>query len=107
MGEGTLELNSTAGVGYIAHISDIHFDPFYDPTLLVQLINKEAADWEGVFETSTIKSYGTVGSDSNYNLLKSFLDALLQYELYFATRRDEGQFANVSMHYCLLDAHGI
>jgi len=37
------------------------------------LINKEAAEWEGVFETSSIKGYGTVGCDSNYNLLKSFL----------------------------------
>ena len=70
--------------GNIAHVSDIHFDPFYDPTLLVQLINKEASDWEGIFETSTIKGYGTVGSDSNYNLLKSFLADM-------AERTEEGR----------------
>ncbi len=61
------------GAGNIAHISDIHFDPFYDPSLLAKLINTEAAEWEGVFNTSKIKGYGSVGSDANYNLLHSFL----------------------------------
>ena len=70
--------------GTIAHLSDIHFDPFYDPSLIAELIDKPADAWEGVFESSQINGYGTAGKDSNYTLMKSaFAD--------MAARTDRGR----------------
>jgi predicted MPP superfamily phosphohydrolase len=68
--------SSTAGpTGDIAHISEIHFDPFYDATLVAQLIKADAKDWESIFKTSKITDFGTVNqSETNYNLLVSFLE---------------------------------
>jgi hypothetical protein len=61
-------------IGNVPHISDIHFNPFYDTTLLPQLITAEVNQWESIFETSKIKGFGTVSSDeTNYTLLVSSL----------------------------------
>lgn len=61
--------------GNIPHISDIHFNPFYDSTLSAQLIKSAPEEWEGIFQQSTDKSYGPVNNDgeTNYFLLDSAL----------------------------------
>jgi hypothetical protein len=61
-------------IGNIPHISDIHFNPFYDTTLVPQLIAAEVNRWESIFETSKIKGFGTVSkNETNYILLVSSL----------------------------------
>jgi sphingomyelin phosphodiesterase acid-like 3 len=61
-------------IGNVPHISDIHFNPFYDTTLLPQLIAAEVNQWESIFETSKIKGFGTVSkNETNYILLVSSL----------------------------------
>ncbi len=60
--------------GNIAHVSDIHFNPFYDKSLCPQLIAKEATEWEAIFKTSKITGYGEVNSsETNFNLFTGLL----------------------------------
>lgn len=62
------------GQGNVAHVSDIHFNPFYDGTLMPGLLKYGADRWRMVFESSLVKGYGTWSKDeTNYNLLKSSL----------------------------------
>lgn len=57
-----------------AHITDIHFNPFYDPKLVPQLLKAKVEEWEGIFESSEVTGYGTVNSsETNYNLLMASL----------------------------------
>lgn len=61
--------------GNIAHISDIHFNPFYDSTLVSQLIKADVEEWESIFATSKIKGFGTYyKNETNYHLLKFSLE---------------------------------
>jgi len=61
-------------VGNVPHISDIHFNPFYDTTLLPQLIAAKVNQWESIFQTSEIKDFGAVNkNETNYTLLVSSL----------------------------------
>lgn len=61
--------------GDVPHISDIHFNPFYDTALLPRLIAAEANQWESIFLTSKIKGFGSVGkNETNYILLVSSLE---------------------------------
>ncbi len=56
-------------------ISDIHFDPFYDTTLLQQLIATEVGGWQATFESSSIKTYSPLGKeDANYPLFRSAIE---------------------------------
>ena len=58
---------------FFASMSDIHFDPFYDPTLVDQLIQSEYHNWKTIFSSSSKKGCGTYGADTNYPLLNSAL----------------------------------
>lgn len=49
--------------------SDVHFDPFYDPSLFPQLVAADPRDWGGIFKTSSIKTPSGYGSGTNYPLL--------------------------------------
>lgn len=59
-------------------ISDIHFDPFFDPSLMNSLIHAPHTRWEAIFESSRIRLPNGYGSDANYPLLKSVLTAMQQ-----------------------------
>lgn len=50
-------------------ISDVHFDPFYDPTLFSALVDADVSQWDDIFKTSSITTPSTWGSDANYPLL--------------------------------------
>lgn len=65
-----------ASTGNIPHISDIHFNPFYDSTLSAQLIKASPDQWEGIFQQSKDKSFGPVNNngETNYFLLVSALE---------------------------------
>ncbi len=61
--------------GTFVSFSDLHFNPFFDPSLVAQLVRADAGRWPGIFERSTVTGVGGYGNDSNYALLKSALAA--------------------------------
>lgn len=56
-------------------LSDIHFDPFAEASLVKRLIAADAGDWRAIFESAALTGYSGPGKDTNYPLLKSALDA--------------------------------
>jgi len=58
--------------------SDVHFNPFYDPSLYPKLVAADPSKWAGIFEGSGIKELSTWGSDTNYPLFKLALSAIRQ-----------------------------
>jgi len=58
------------------NFSDVHFDPFYDTTLVGKLIQSEYTQWESIYESSEIKSLSSYGSDSNFPLFKSAMEEM-------------------------------
>ena len=58
--------------------SDIHFNPFYDPSLFQALNGADATQWADIFRTSNIKEPSTWGSDTNYPLLALTLSGIKQ-----------------------------
>lgn len=57
-------------------VSDVHFNPFADPSLVAQLEAADVARWEAIFASSSITSFSTYGSDVNEPLLRSALAAM-------------------------------
>jgi hypothetical protein len=68
----------TTPTGKFLHLSDIHFDPFADPTLVVQLSNAPVDQWEAILQTSSNQTPASGKKDSNYALLKSALTQAAQ-----------------------------
>ena len=66
-----LAFASSAAAEKFLSVSDIHFDPFSDPTLIAKLEAAPAADWEAILASSTVVSFSTYGSDINDVLLRS------------------------------------
>ena len=56
-------------------ISDLHFDPLADPSLVKQLIDAPVGDWETIFSSSKQTGYAHAPQDANYPLIKSALSA--------------------------------
>jgi hypothetical protein len=52
-------------------VSDIHFDPFADPTLVAKLEVADVAEWDAILASSSVKSLSTYGSDINDPLLRA------------------------------------
>lgn len=44
----------TQAPGFFGALSDIHFNPFYDPALVDRLAAAEPSAWDGIFKTSSI-----------------------------------------------------
>lgn len=66
----------TAPSGQFLHLSDIHFNPFADQTLVPQLSGTPVDQWESILQKSPLQTPETDnGQDSNYALLKSALQA--------------------------------
>jgi len=61
--------------GRVLLISDIHFDPLADLSILEDLTNDPADQWEGTFVKSKQNEYARAPADTNYPLLKSALSA--------------------------------
>ncbi|HXO21967.1 MAG TPA: metallophosphoesterase [Thermoanaerobaculia bacterium] len=64
----------SAGGTFVA-LSDLHFNPFYDPALMPRLMAAEAGGWRAIFESSTVTGVSGYGADTNYPLLRSALAA--------------------------------
>ena len=71
-GRGATSRKST---GRVLLISDIHFDPLADLSILEDLTNDPADQWEGTFAKSKQNEYARAPADTNYPLLKSALSA--------------------------------
>ncbi|HEV2425031.1 MAG TPA: hypothetical protein VGZ29_09415 [Terriglobia bacterium] len=56
--------------------SDIHFNPFYDPSLYSRLAAADPAEWAGIFQASAITAPSGWGTDTNYPLFKLALSAI-------------------------------
>ena len=58
--------------------SDVHFNPFYDPSLFQKLVSADADQWTGIFQTSKITAPSAWGSDTNYPALVLALASIKQ-----------------------------
>src|ERR1700758_3885503 len=65
----------SAACGNALLISDLHFDPLADPSLVKQLIGAPVCDWETIFSSSKQTHYAHAPQDANYPLIKSTLSA--------------------------------
>lgn len=70
-------------------ISDIHFNPYFDPTLMKQLEASDVSGWAAIFQSSKIQQPNSYKSDTNYPLFVSFLADL-------KTRAAGARFATIS-----------
>jgi len=67
-------MNDTAGSKTLLLFSDVHFDPFADPSLVAALAASDVSAWKSILGSSSLNAYPTYGSDSNYTLFESALD---------------------------------
>ena len=63
------------GQGLFLIMTDIHFDPFADPSLVEALASAPVAQWQSIFSVSSLSGFPQYGSHTNYPLMKSALDA--------------------------------
>ena len=54
--------------------SDVHFNPFADPSLVPALAASDVSAWKDILASSSLTAYSSYGSDSNYVLFESTLD---------------------------------
>jgi sphingomyelin phosphodiesterase acid-like 3 len=64
--------------GNIISVSDIHFNPYFDPSLVTKLVQSGYKQWPAIFASSAVKQPNTYNSDSNFPLFKSALAAMKQ-----------------------------
>ncbi len=61
-------------------VSDIHFDPFADPRIAEKLLVAPGERWRAIFAAAGPQAISGYGSDANYALLESTLDAMRNAE---------------------------
>ena len=68
--------SSSGGSGgkHIVVISDVHFNPFYDPALFDQLVEYDPSQWRDIFESTTNSSLPNYGQEANYRLFNMTMD---------------------------------
>lgn len=59
-------------------ISDIHFNPFADPSLFEALMTRPVSAWNQLLDASLEDGVSQFGTDTNYVLLKSCLSAAVE-----------------------------
>jgi hypothetical protein len=64
---------STAFGEKFLSVSDVHFNPFADPSLVAKLEAADVAQWDAILASSTMTSFSAYGSDVNDPLLRSAL----------------------------------
>ena len=57
-------------------VSDIHFNPMADPTLVGELAAADPTQWETILERSKLIRFSQYGQDTNWWLLRSALDQM-------------------------------
>ncbi len=66
--------------GKLLLVSDIHFNPMADPTLVADLAAAEPAQWESILQRSKLTAFSPYGQDSNWWLMRSAFDAIARTE---------------------------
>jgi sphingomyelin phosphodiesterase acid-like 3 len=66
-----LAVASSAFAEQFLSVSDVHFNPFADPTLVTRLEAAEASEWDAIFASSAVTAFSTFGSDINDPLFRS------------------------------------
>ncbi|MEE9914082.1 MAG: metallophosphoesterase [Deltaproteobacteria bacterium] len=74
-GNGT---NTASSSFPVVVVSDVHFNPFYDPKLFPALVTAAPGQWASVFQTSEITAPSVWGADTNYPLLALALESIKQ-----------------------------
>jgi hypothetical protein len=74
-GTDALPFTPGPGQGVFLIVSDIHFDPFADPAIVKELAAADVQAWPAIFESSKEPGFAQYGSDSNYPLMASALEA--------------------------------
>jgi hypothetical protein len=64
-----------AGQGIFLHLSDIHFNPFADPTIVRRLIAAPVEQWVAIFRGSKSTPFWEKNQDTTFPLLTSMLAA--------------------------------
>ena len=59
-------------------ISDIHFNPFWDPGIAAEVVDAPASQWDAIFSRSTQTVFAQHSHDTNFPLLKSALATMQQ-----------------------------
>jgi sphingomyelin phosphodiesterase acid-like 3 len=77
-----------ASVYHIVTVSDLHFNPLYDPSLFPQLLSSlptpgtashwDPSPWQTIFQSSNMKTPSTAGTDTNYPLLLLAMESIEQ-----------------------------
>ena len=57
-------------------VSDIHFNPMADPSLVGDLVAADPTQWENILERSKLTRFSQYGQDTNWWLLRSALDQM-------------------------------
>jgi len=68
-----------SSVYQVVTVSDLHFNPFYDPSLYSSHGAADASQWAGIFQTSKVTSPTGGGTDTNYPLLMLTLADMKQH----------------------------
>lgn len=75
-GNDTVVDSANDSTGKFFTISDIHFDPFYDTSLVKKLMQTNVEEWEAVFGSSSVKAYIIPNEDSDFPLMQSAFAAM-------------------------------
>jgi len=65
----------TAGSSVFLSITDIHFDPFADISIVKKLNSSPVSQWQEIFTNARDNDAANYGSDANYSLTSSAIEA--------------------------------
>lgn len=68
-----------SSVYQVVTISDLHFNPLYDPALYSSLVAADSSQWAGIFQNSQVQTPTGGGTDTNYPLLLLTLRDMKQH----------------------------
>jgi sphingomyelin phosphodiesterase acid-like 3 len=77
---GLLWAQERAASGRFIALSDLHLDPFVDPTLVDELAAADPAQWRVILGRATRDRYGDYGRDTVWPLLESALEQMRAVE---------------------------
>ena len=70
---------SDSSVVQVVTVSDLHFNPLYDPTLYSLLVAADPSQWAGIFQKSQVQTPTGGGTDTNFPLLVLTLADMKQH----------------------------
>jgi sphingomyelin phosphodiesterase acid-like 3 len=71
--------DTAAPAATFVSLSDLHFNPFYDPTLVPKLVAADVGEWPALFASSQVTAPSAYGADVNDPLLVSTLAGLRSF----------------------------